>query len=49
MLKAVRFFILDNVIFWKDHSEIFLNYLLKEEVDEVLQECHAGECGGHLY
>ena len=35
-LKAVRFCILDNVIFWKDHSGILLNCLLKEEADKIL-------------
>ena len=28
-IKAVRFCILDNVLFWKDHSGILLNCLLK--------------------
>ena len=48
-LKAVRFCILDNVIFWKDHSGILLNFFLKEEADKFLGEFHAGYCGGHLY
>ena len=36
-LKAVRFCIIDNVLFWKDHGGILLNCLLKEEVDKVLE------------
>ena len=36
-LKAVRFCILDNVLFLKDHSGILLNCLLKEEADKVLE------------
>ena len=48
-LKAVRFCILDNALFWRDHSGILLNCLLKEEVDKILEEFHAGDCGGHLY
>ena len=35
-LKAVRFCILDNVLFWKDYSGILLNCLLKEEADKIL-------------
>ena len=46
-LKAVRFCILDNVLFWRDHSGILLNFLLKEEADKILEEFHAGDCGGH--
>ena len=48
-IKAVRFCILDNVLFWKDYSGILLNCLLKEEADKILEEFHAGDCGGHLY
>ena len=36
-LEAVRFCILDNVIFWRDHSGILLNCLLKEEADKILE------------
>ena len=36
-LKVVKFCILDNVLFWKDHSGILLNCLLKEEADKILE------------
>ena len=36
-LKAVRFCILDNVLFWRDHSEILLNCLLKEKANKILE------------
>jgi len=48
-LKAAKFCILDNALFWKNHEGILLNCLVKEEADKVLQEFHAGDCGGHLY
>jgi hypothetical protein len=35
-------------LYWKDPRGILLNCLLKDEADNVLQEFHAGECGGHL-
>ena len=35
-LKAIRFCILDNVLFWKDQSGILLNCLLKEEANKIL-------------
>ena len=47
--KAVIFCIIKNTLFWKDHGEILLNYFLKEEADKVLEEFHAGDCGGHIY
>ena len=31
-LKVVRFCILDNVLFWKDHSGILLIFLLKNNI-----------------
>ena len=48
-LKAMRYCILDNVLFWKEQSGILLNCLLKSEADKILEEFHAGDCGGHLY
>jgi len=48
-MKAMKYCILDNVLFWKDNGGILLNCLLKDEADKVMQEFHAGDCGGHLY
>jgi len=48
-MKSLRFRILDNVFFWRDHEGILLNFLLKEKLDKVLQEFHVGDCGRHLY
>jgi hypothetical protein len=47
-LKALKFCILEGNFYWKDPGGILLNCLLKDESDKVLQEFHAGECGGHL-
>ena len=47
-LKALKFFILEGNLYWKDPGGILLNCLLKDEADKVLQEFHAGDCGGHL-
>lgn len=48
-MKASKFCILDNSLFWKNHEGILLNCLIKEEVDKVLKQFHARDCGGHLY
>lgn len=48
-MKAVKFCIIDNVLFWKNHEGILLNCLKLDETDKVLKEFHAGDCGGHLY
>ena len=35
-LKAIRFCMIDNALFWKDHGGILLNFFLKEEADKFL-------------
>jgi hypothetical protein len=47
-LKALKFYILEGNLYWKDPAGILLNCLLKNEANKVLQEFHAGESGGHL-
>ena len=47
-LKALKFFILEGNLYWKDPGGILLNCLLKDEADKVLQDFHVGDCGGHL-
>jgi hypothetical protein len=47
-LKALKFCILEGNLYWKDPGGILLNFLLKDEADKVLQDFHAGDCGGHL-
>jgi len=48
-MKATKFCIIDNVLFWKNHEGILLNCLIQDETDKILKEFHAGDCGGHLY
>eukprot|EP00253_Pinus_taeda_P021677 PITA_21677 len=48
-MKASKFCIINNVLFWKNHEGILLNCLTLDETDKVLKEFHAGDCGGHLY
>ena len=48
-MKASKFGVLDNALFWKSHEGILLNCLTMNETDSVMKEFHAGDCGGHLY
>ena len=48
-MTSLKYCILDGTLFWKNHEGILLICLLKDEVDKVLNEFHAGDCGGHLY
>ena len=48
-LKSLRYCIIDKNLYWKDTGGIFLNYLMGEEADKVIEEFHKGYCGGHHY
>ena len=48
-LKAVNFYILDEVLYWKNYIGILLKCLLEDYADKIMHEFHEGECGGHLY
>lgn len=39
-LKAVKFCIIDNVLYWKAVGGIFLKGLLKDDVERTMQEFH---------
>lgn len=48
-LKAVKFCIVDGILYPKDAGGVLLRCLLKDDVDKVMQEFHEGDYGGHLY
>ncbi len=47
-LKAAKFYILNFALYWKDPGGILLNYLVEKEAKKVMEDCHQGDCGGHL-
>ena len=48
-MKSLKFCIIDNALFWKNHEGILPNCLLKEESKKILEEFHVGDYGGHIY
>lgn len=48
-MKSLKFCIIDNALFWKNHEGILLNSLLKEESNKILHEFHVGDCERHIY
>jgi hypothetical protein len=46
-LKAVKYCILEEKLFWKDPGSIFLNCLIEEEIEGIFIEFHKRVCGGH--
>jgi len=48
-LKAAKFCILNNALYWKDLGGVFLNCLIKDEAQQVISDFQKGDCGGHLF
>eukprot|EP00253_Pinus_taeda_P025342 PITA_25342 len=48
-LKAAKFCILNSALYWKDPGGVLLNCLVEKEAKKVMDDCHQGDCGGHLF
>jgi hypothetical protein len=48
-LKAVKFCVLDNSLYWKYPGGILLSCLLEDEAKRAIQEFHKGDRGEHHY
>lgn len=48
-LEEEKFCIMNGTLYWKDLGGVLLNFLLEEEVKQVMEEIHKGDCGGHLF
>ena len=48
-LKAAKFCILNNALYWKDLGGVLLNCLIEDEAKQVMSDFHKGDCGSHLF
>eukprot|EP00253_Pinus_taeda_P011353 PITA_11353 len=48
-LKAAKFCILNSALYWKDLGGVLLSCLVQKEAKKVMEDCHQGDCGGHLF
>lgn len=48
-LKSAKFCILNSALYWKDLGGVLLNCLIEDEAQQVLNDFHRGDCGGHLF
>lgn len=48
-LKAIKYCILYQSLFWKDPGWILLNCVEVDEAQIIMIEMHKGACGGHHY
>lgn len=47
--KALKFYILNGILYWKNPVGMLLKCLLEDDVGKIMHELHEGECGCHLY
>ena len=47
--KALKYYILNNVLYWKDSGGVLLNFLVEGEVEKIMTDFHKVDCGRHLY
>ena len=48
-LKAAKFCVLNNSLYWKDPGGVLLNCLVEEEAKQFMEDFNQGDCGGHLF
>lgn len=48
-LKAIKYCILDNHLYWRDPVGILLKCVDEDESLRIMTEMHQGTCGGHLF
>jgi ribonuclease HI len=48
-LRAIKFCIYNNLLYWRDPAGLLLRCLDKEEAVEVTYQFHSADCGGHHY
>ena len=46
-LKATKYCLVEEQLFWKDPGGILLRCLDKSQIEGVISESHQGACGGH--
>ena len=46
-LKAAKFCIINQYLYWKDPGGVLLSCLLENEAQRTVKEFHKGYCGGH--
>ena len=48
-LKAVKFCVINNKLYWKDPGGLLINFLVENEEKRIMSKFHKGDCGGHHY
>jgi hypothetical protein len=48
-LKAVKYCLIDQILYWKDPLGVLLKCMNSQEADRIMVKFHSGLCGGHHF
>jgi hypothetical protein len=48
-LKSIRYFLIDQVLYWKDPQGVLLRCLDPQEAQKIVFNFHDSLCGGHHF
>jgi hypothetical protein len=48
-LKTIRYFLIDQVLYWKDPLGVLLIFIDPQESQRIIFEFHDNLCGGHHF
>jgi hypothetical protein len=48
-LKVVRYYPIDQMLYWKDPLGVLLKCMSPQEAEMIVAEFHSGLCGGHHF
>jgi hypothetical protein len=48
-LKAVKYYLFDQVLYWKDPLGVILKCMNPQEAERIIVEFHNSLCGGHHF
>jgi hypothetical protein len=48
-LKAIRYYLVNQVLYWKDPRGVLLKCMNPQEADRIMVEFHDSQCGGHHF
>jgi hypothetical protein len=48
-LKSIKYFLIDQVLYWKDPLGVFLRCLDPQEAQKIMSDFHDSLCGEHYF
>jgi hypothetical protein len=48
-LKEIKYFLIDQVLYWKDPLGVLLRFLDPQEAQRIMFDFHDSLCGGHHF